>query len=177
MQLRRLHDETTNVSISTLSFVLFEMCKFIHVSLLSNNNYDEKLRTATITVYHLNLPNGYDGHSISKLPRRLALYFHCTSMSYIEIYTHWDIQLCAYFKPSLRNSSALPLNSSASFLCGLLVASTAAWCARGAAARSSLLTNPPLNACRSSLIERSYPCVAAMTQCFTALSKLWLFHS
>ena len=63
-------------------------------------------------------------------------------------------------------------NPSTFSLCGLLVASTAAFCARRAAARSSLHTDPILYAFINALIESSSPCVAEMTQCFTALSSL-----
>ena len=50
-------------------------------------------------------------------------------------------------------SSRIGRNDSAASLCGLLVASTAAWCARRAAARTSFSINPFLNAFISALIE------------------------
>ena len=80
-------------------------------------------------------------------------------------------------QPPFQEADIL-LCSSASFLCGLLVASTAAWCARRAAARSSLLinTSPNESITISILIASSYPCVAAMIQCFTALSILSSKH-
>ena len=64
-------------------------------------------------------------------------------------------------------------------LCRLLIASTAAWCARRTAARSSLLTHPILKASITirNLIAFSYPCVAAMIECFTALSVMPFFSS
>ena len=67
--------------------------------------------------------------------------------------------------------------ATASSLCRLFVASTAACCARRAAARSSLLTNPSWNACLRAYNDPSYPSLAAIIQCLTALWRRPLFHS
>ncbi len=82
--------------------------------------------------------------------------------------THTDFHL-QYETYVLR---CLWTRHSDSSLCGLFVASTAAWCARRVAAKSYLLTNPSLNASIRFSIELSWPWVAAMIQYLTALSVL-----